>query len=204
MTKVYGLFLLFTGFLSLMWGEFLLVNSPQVETPEPGDVLQGVIVIVGSTKLSGFQSAEISFSYNSDDADERFLIHSSTEPISTGTLAVWDTTTISDGTYRLHIIVHLEDDRQVETVVPDLRVRNYTPVETGTPNAEADPDIAVFETRNTPTNIVVATPTPFPPNQARITSEEIRNGLIQGAIFSATILIMIGIYWLFRNWSENR
>lgn len=204
MINVCGLFLLILGFLSSWGGGFLISNSPQVETPEPGEVLQGVIVIIGSTDVSGFQSAEISFSYNLKDVEEWFLIHSSTEPISKGTLAAWDTTTISDGIYRLRILVHLEGGRQVETIVPDLRVRNYTPVETDTPSIDLNPEGSVPEIKNTPTSTVMPTPTLFPPNTVQITAEDLRNRLVQGIVFSVTILTLIVVYSLLRTWSQNR
>ena len=175
-------------------------NSPEIEYPEPGDMLQGVIIVLGDTDVYGFHSSEISFSYSLDTATEWFLIHSSTEPINNGTLAVWDTTTITDGTYQLRVLVHLDNGQDIETIVPKLRVRNYTTIETDTPIPEEQFASTEVIIPATPQSTIMPTPKPLYQNPAQVTLEELRAGLIKGMIVSAIIAGLIAAYLLLQKW----
>ncbi len=95
----------------------LPISQPRVDSPRPGDVLQGTVPIIGSTDLAGFQSAEVWFAYEADPPGGWFLIHQSTEAVADGTLADWDTTTITDGNYRLKVVVFVEGGEPSETLV---------------------------------------------------------------------------------------
>ena len=110
-------------------------EPPQVAiySPGMGQVLQGTISITGHTSVAGFMYTELSFGYFNDQTDTWFLIYESDEPISDGELTQWDTSTITDGEYNLRLVVVLEDGSQLTSDVSNLRVRNYTPIETNTP-----------------------------------------------------------------------
>ena len=87
------------------------------------------------SEIVGFQSAEVAFAYGKDNSTW-FLITGSDQPVRDGVLASWDTTTIADGTYLLRVRVNTSDGEVVEVEAKDLRVRNYTPIETSTPRPE--------------------------------------------------------------------
>jgi hypothetical protein len=127
------------GFLSPPWQSAAPVAS--ITAPLNGQALQGIVTISGSAAGAGFQAAELSFAYAGDrstgGADQRtwFLIRQIPSPVTQDVLAQWDTTTISDGVYDLQLVVTLEDGQQVSALVSQVRVRNYSPVETDTPTA---------------------------------------------------------------------
>ena len=133
-----------------------------------------------------------------------FLIQEGTAPILDGVLAVWDTTTITDGEYTLRLLVTLNDGAQVETKINAVRVRNYSPIETDTPTpipplvtlvpaiSTATPTHSfTLEATLTPHPI---TPTPLPTNPAVITSLQMAQTLGKGAVISIGLLALIGAY----------
>jgi hypothetical protein len=173
---------------------FQVTEHPQITSPVSGDVLMGKVNILGSTDVLDFQSAEVSFRYEEDQSDTWYLIQQSTDPVKDGTLAVWDTTTIADGIYRLRVNVALSGGRNVEATVANLRVRNYSPVETSTPGASVN--FISQPTQIAPTQTAAAYPTPtnLPDNPAQVTSMKLAFSLVQGAAFTAIIFILLGIY----------
>jgi hypothetical protein len=121
------------GIMLLPFGRGLVLDAPEIDSPEPGDIVKGVVMVRGSTDVSGFQSAETLFGYNSDTTDTWFLIEKSMSPVSNGNLAIWDTTIITDGVYRILVRVYLEDGTTSDTIVKGITVNNYTVIETSTP-----------------------------------------------------------------------
>ena len=168
-----------------------------VDSPRPGDALQGRVVINGTSDLEGFQSYEVSFAYQQDATNTWFAIYQGKDAIKEGALATWDTTTISDGTYRIRVMVFLSDGRAVQTVVSGLRVRNYSPIETATP--------APLETSAIqPTDMAAdympqgVTPEPTGTNPARINGSELGNSLVMGGLAALGLFVLLGIYLLLR------
>jgi hypothetical protein len=180
-------------------------SKVSILSPQAGGVLQGQVTITGNNNgsrlryrnITGFVSAEISFAYTHDPTDTWFLIASSTQPVTQGTLAVWDTTTITDGLYALRLRVTLGDGSYVDAIVPDLRVRNYTPVETNTPTA------VLLESTPVPNATATATPYPtptaLPPNPAALTPLNIYTSLGYGALSVVVIIVLFAFYLRLRN-----
>ena len=176
--------------------------GPRLDSPVAGAALQGSVVITGSSQVDGFDSAEVAFAYSANP-DSWFLIQQSFAPVAEGTLAVWDTSTIADGSYRLRLIVYLKNGSQLSQMVPDLRVRNYTPIETSTPtlkgaNATNVQTSAVTPlitlTPTLPTSTPISTPTPLPINPAEIQPGGlIYNGLL-GLGFVVVLFLLLGLY----------
>jgi hypothetical protein len=146
----------------------------------------------------------VDFSYKDDPTNTWFLIQEGTTPIQEGVLAVWDTTIITDGEYTLRLLVTLTDGAQVEVLVSDLRLRNYSPIETDTPSPTpfyvtlapgipAVPSTAEHTPTPTPTPYPM-TPTPLPTNPAVITSSQMVLTLGKGAAFSIGLLALLGAY----------
>ncbi len=80
-----------------------------IASPKSGDTLRGQVDIVGNMNVPNFASAELAFSYASNPADSWFTIQTFPQPVINPTLAVWDTTTVTDGDYVLHLRVFLQD-----------------------------------------------------------------------------------------------
>ena len=168
-----------------------------IDSPHPGDVLQGVVPIVGSTAIDGFVSADISFTYADDPTGTWFLIAKSLQPISKSTLVTWDTTVITDGNYVLRLQVTLVDGNMREFLVPELRVRNYTPIETPIPLPMV-PEPTPFPTA-APTLTPFPTPTGLARNPATLAPMDVSASIIYGGLAAILAFIILGIYlWLRR------
>jgi hypothetical protein len=200
---IFGIFGAFGGFASLQGPLFLhevyqITERPQVVSPKPGDVLIGKVNVNGSTDVLDFQSAEVSFGYEGDAGDTWYLIQQSSDPVKDGALAVWDTSTIADGSYRLRVSVILSDNRTAEVVIPNLRVRNYSTVETATPGLPAGITAQPTKIKPTSTVAVYSTPTSLPDNPVQVTSSKLAFSLAQGAAFAVVCFILLGIYLALR------
>lgn len=161
-----------------------------IRVPRPGQVLQGLVPIQGSTDIPGFQSAELLFAYIDDPTDTWFLIQTLEEPVAHGLLAEWDTSLITDGDYQLRLIVILENGTRVMAQVKPLRVRNYTPIETDTPApTESDYPLTAFTASPT---MGYPTLTPLPTNPAILTMDEMRISVTTGAAV-ALVTLALGV-----------
>src|SRR5690348_384103 len=116
----------------------LLFQNPGVTltSPQPGAELRGQVEIFGTMDVPNFSSAELSFSFaGSDSAEGWFLIHTFPQPKTDSPIAIWDTTSVTDGDYTLHLRVYLQDGSSQDASVPDLKIRNdvvILPTETPT------------------------------------------------------------------------
>ncbi len=168
----------------------------QIDAPANGEALQGVVMINGTTAMEGLRSVEVSFAYQKDPTNTWFPIWQGSAAVKNGLLARWDTSTIADGNYRLRVQVVLQDGRVLESVVNDLRVRNYSVVETSTPAAGQ---------RRTEVLALTATPlpdfqpaavqvTPLPTNPAQLTEQDLRQSALTGVGIVAGAFVLLGIY----------
>ena len=147
----------------------LAITSPATE-----EIVRGEVTITGKTDVPGFFFAQLDFAYASNQTDTWFNIQTFSQPTAKSTLAVWDTTSISDGDYFLRLRVTFEDGTFQEVSVPVL-VRNDLPLSTPTsvPTSTVMPEIAVqiptpflLAASPTPTDLPRPTPTMLPPNPA--------------------------------------
>ena len=190
------------------------VSNSYINTPTAGQVIQGSVVVRGSATADDFQSYEIDFSYMNDPTKTWFLIQESSTPIPDGVLAVWDTTTITDGEYSLRLLINQKDGSKLEVLVGDLRVRNYSPIETDTPTpiqsvSITAPDLVTASPTPfyTPTPTMTPqpkTPTPLPTNPAVITSSQMALSIGTGAGLSIGFLALLGTYVGLRSYFRNR
>lgn len=194
--------LAFTLFFGIVLASPVLARNtqfgdPVIVSPRLGDVLQGVVTITGSSDVTGFVAAEISFTYMEDPTGTWFLIAKNSQPVFSDTLATWDTTAITDGNYVIRLRVYLTDGSTHDTLVSGLRVRNYSPVETRTPMVLA-PEATPLPTI-TQTATPFPTPTTLPPNPATLAVTDVSTSILYGGLVAILILIIIGIYlWLRR------
>lgn len=172
-------------------------TQPQITSPEPGAVLLGQVSVSGTAAGDAFSSYELSFAFASQSESVWFPLYQSKTPVENGELATWDTTTITDGTYSLRLQVSYSDGSHSETIVPDIRIRNYTPIETLTPaeqvNGENPPRATEILT-STPQPVRAPTPTGLPANPAAVTPTSVRWVLIIGAALGGLSLLLLAIY----------
>ena len=170
-----------------------------IQSPTAGQALQGNTPILGDLTAVDFSSAELLFSYADNSTGTWFLIQIISQMPEGGTLAQWDTTTISDGVYTLRLVVKLADGSEVEQIVSGLRVRNYTPIETETPTPST-PTIAPVIV-GTPTVTPSVTPPPptatqFPQNPAQLTVQQYGESFGKGALAVFGFFALMGLYWI--------
>jgi len=169
-----------------------------IRLPVAGQAVQGTVSIEGNSSVPGFVSAELAFAYTGDPTGTWFLIAEASQPVQDGVLAQWDTGVITDGDYNLRLRVLLQNGNHLETHVPGLRVRNYTPVETDTPTP-VTPTLTQVPGETpvvTPTREIRPTPTPLPPNPAEVTSDNILDSLGKGALAILGLFALFGAYRL--------
>lgn len=187
----------------------VITARPQIAITEPisGQALQGKLAIIGTSAVNGFQLAELAFSYTGDPTDTWFLIAATTVPVSAGPLAEWDTTQISDGEYDVRLLVMMADGTQISAIVPAVRVRNYTAIETDTPtpitptsaSEQAEPPSGTSTlTRQPPTA------TPLPPNPAQVSNRDLAVSFGQGALFTLGAFALGGLYISLRKIRSKR
>lgn len=189
--------------LPVIFALFFWMQSTTVSitSPQPGDTLRGQVEIFGTMDVPNFASAELAFSYEgnaSDSAESWFTIQTFPQPVQNPTLAVWDTTTVTDGDYTLHLRVFLLDGSSQDVVVSGLKIRNDEPLTTATPTA-TQLEVELFVTsapptltpRPQPTLQTFPSPTPLPPNPASVTSSSIYLSFGRGA------LIVLGLFIFF-------
>ena len=110
--------------------------------------------------------------------------------------------------------VNQSDGSQQEVLVHDLRVRNYSPIETETPTPfqpdnTKSPDLITISPAPfyTPTFTIPPhpmTPTPLPTNPAVITSTHTALSIGTGAGISIGLLAILGAYVGLRSYLRNR
>lgn len=175
----------------------------EVTSPAAGEAVRGQVAIYGNTAVAGFISWELNFAYSTDTTGSWFLIAEGDQPVTAGLLAEWDTTTITDGDYQVRLTVFLEGDRRTHFLVPDIRVRNYTTIETLTPisTLTATPYTLTPQPSPTPSpsqpssqTPVPETPTPLPTNPIAISTAEINTSWQKGALGSLAAFLLIGLY----------
>lgn len=177
--------------------------SIKVNSPLPGQAIQGNVSIQGETNVEGFSRGELSFAYQNDTTDTWFFIQSTDAPAK-GELFRWDTTAITDGNYSLRLVVTLNDGRQSTVIIPGLRVRNYSPIETETPApAQNNPALNPQGTPSPSPRIKHSTPTPLPANSLSISQHDIYKFFSQGAIVALIFVIAITLVNAVKN-SKNK
>jgi hypothetical protein len=186
--------LLITSFILVV---FLLQFGARIDSPRPGDVLQGNVIIQGTSDIAGFLSAEISFAYADDPTGTWFLFESSQTTVIDGTLATWDTTTITDGNFDLRLRIFLTDGTYHDIICSGLRVRNYTPVETPTPLPTMPLETPIPSV--TPTITPYPTPTLLHLNPAVVAPENLWASVGYGGMAVVLAFVFLGVYlWLRR------
>jgi hypothetical protein len=183
----------------------LLFSSPKlvlpaniaINSPQNGDVLQGTVEITGTVLSDSFSYAEIFYGYSDSKPENWFLISKTGEQVKNGVLARWDTTTITDGEYRLKLVLTKNDGSKEELIVSPIYVRNYSvkPTETSAPFNDASVKIET----GTPTSINSSFATPLPENPASISEMGIKRSMIIGILISIFLVSGLVLYQILIN-----
>ena len=190
--------------------QFRATLTPTLEpililSPEAGEVLQGNVAIVVLSDVPGFQSAELTFAYAGDPTGTWFLLTESDLPFKGTAMATWDTSTITDGEYDLRLTVFFRRGEPRQVIVPNLRVRNYTRIETGTPASSPTLDpVKPTETLTPTISPPAPTPTPLPTNPAIPGSAQTITSLGAGVGLAISLFAALGLYTAWRNAQRRR
>lgn len=176
-----------------------------ITTPQSGDTLRGQVQILGSMDYPTFASAELAFSYASDSGDTWFAIQTFSQPILDSAIAVWDTTSLTDGDYNLRLRINLQDGTILDDIVTDLKIRNQelpTPTSTDLPLPQFDNNATPTPRIIEPTEIILSFPssTPLPPNPASITTDSIYKIFAQSAL---VVLVLFVLFFLILRLRKN-
>lgn len=174
-----------------------------ITSPLAGDVLRGQVTITGTTDAANFLSAQLDFEYASNQAGNWFTLQTFSQPVRDSALAVWDTTSISDGDYVLRLRVNLADGTFQEVTMP-VKIQNDTPFSTPTPEpATSTPDSDtvtiqiptpfLLAASQTPTEVPRPTPTPLPTNSVALNQNAIYSSLGRGALVIIGLFIFAGL-----------
>ncbi|MHC1741181.1 MAG: hypothetical protein AB9897_08745 [Anaerolineaceae bacterium] len=168
----------------------------ELSSPQEGQVLQGNVNITGSISSIGFISGEVSYAYAQTENANWFIINEITQPVNNGILAVWDTSTISDGDYQIKLSVKYENIGSTDVIVKKVMIRNYTQISSTQTPSQTDNK----ESQATPTKITskVVEVTPYPTNPAALTVKQMRSSFIIGGVVGMLFLIIIGSYAIIR------
>ena len=166
----------------------------RISAPVRGEAVQGVVNITGQTAVPEFASASVYFAYSHNPTDTWFLITAMDAPVTEGLIAAWDTSTITDGEYSLRLQVTLNDGTRLESQVGNIRVRNYSAVETPIPGPTVPVELASPVDAAPTETLSPFTPTPLSANPAAVSSPELKSSLIKGSLASILAFAGIGLY----------
>jgi hypothetical protein len=165
-----------------------------IQSPVEGDTLQGAVTISGGMDVKGFVSYEAAFAYDDGkDSPTWFLIRRDINQVQKGTLAVWDTTTITDGDYQVRILAHTDDGREITATAGHLHVSNYSPIKGGRIAGgltAAAPALQKGPSSDAPRPVEMK----LPPNPAELSREQLNSSLSRGLILAAVLLGGLGLY----------
>jgi hypothetical protein len=176
-------------------------DSPPIAitSPAPEEVLRGQVTITGRVDIVNFTSVQLEFAYASNPTDTWFTIQTFSQPMVDPTLAVWDTTSITDGDYVLRLRVNFEDGTSQEATVP-IKIGNDalpTPTAAATSTPEADaaflPTPFLLAASPTPTEVPRPTPTALPSNPASLEGNQIYSSLGRGALVILGLFALAGL-----------
>lgn len=163
----------------------------RIVSPKPNDVLQGNIPIIANISTANFTNIVIEFTYKDNPTNTWFPIPSIDPTSGNNYLGDWDTTTITDGIYTLRIMLYTKENNEYIEMIPDLRVRNYSIIETSTP----EPIGKMTISSETPISTLPRpgiTPIPISKNPLQISVMDIFQNIKLGAVASI-VLFLIGL-----------
>jgi hypothetical protein len=181
-----------------------------IQSPREGQALQGVETIEGKIRGDGLLEGKVSFSYagqsGGDETTWFFIadIEPEVEDSSQASFKInWDTSQITDGNYDLRVVARYRGGGAIFELVPNIRIRNLSAVETPTPGpAPVGETQAPTEPAASPVPVRDA-PTALPPNPVVLESESLFRTWRGVGIGVAVLFLLGGIYWFIQNRSGS-
>ncbi len=152
-----------------------------ITEPAAGSELAGTVVVIGTAAHPEYLRYELAFRYVTNPAADWIVFAEGSEPVTNGTLAIWNTSigrdigapVFPDGRYQLRLRVVKTDYNYDEYFVSDLIIANDQPTPTPTSTAEGTADeglappatlaaTAVFQPAALPSLTPFPTSTPLP------------------------------------------
>ena len=170
-----------------------------INSPAPDEILRNQVTVTGKVDVPSFVSAQLDFAYASNPTNTWFTIQTFSQPFTDSTLAVWDTTSITDGDYVLRLQVNFEDGTFQEVTVPIKIGNDVLPTPTFEPTITPEPESVLIPTSfllaasPTPTDLPRPTPTALPANPASLGKNQIYASLGRGALVILGLFALAGI-----------
>jgi hypothetical protein len=195
----------------------LLQALALLTSPVEGATVNGQVNLVGSANDPQFARYELAFAYDPNPTDTWFEIAPPvTLPVTTGQLGVWDTTTITDGTYMLRLrVFSTQSNTPTEVIVRGIQVQNdvATPAptaESGTlsPQITEAPIATLPFTPEPPTLVPAATDPPQPtltaeptaaPLPAFLNLSSYADAFCNGVYLTGAAFVIIAVYVIVRD-----
>ncbi|GAB4551398.1 MAG: hypothetical protein OHK0023_18280 [Anaerolineae bacterium] len=176
---------------ALAQGELAIITSPQA-----GASLVGVVTVQGSAFSPNFVRYRLEYAFIAPNVELQWLpIVEIAQEVTNNTLALWDTSSISDGEYQLRLRVFLRDGSTLQTVVQNLRVvnRSATPLPTPLSPATEQPPTAFPTPGASPTSSIAQPPTSAPraTPQTALVSTPASSGSGRGSNISAQFAAVV-------------
>ena len=190
--------------LILLLAVFFQGPSVSITSPQSGAAVRGQVEILGNMEAPNFASAELAFGYipeggASNPANAWFIIQSFPQPKAESPLAVWDTTSVTDGDYNLRLRVFLQDGTIQDSPLISVKVSNDTPQPTVTPQETLQPTSTPAAPLLTTAPTALPTyafiqPTPPPPNPASLTVSLVYSTFGRGALIALGVFLLFSIF----------
>lgn len=134
-------------------------TSVLISAPVSGQVLFGVVRIVGSANSQQMAMYRLEFLAGADPQDKWQVIASQvTQQVSNNTLGQWDTSKVADGAYQIRLRVTLRNNNVIDSYARGLQVSNQQP--TPLPTALLPPSATLPPTIGpSPTALIQQPPT---------------------------------------------
>lgn len=174
------------------------VGELSILSPGSGEVVRGVVQVTGSTGANSFASYNLAYAYESSDTTNWFPIADASQPVNSGILGSWDTSTITDGNYSLRLVVILQDSSQNEILTKNVQVRNYTSPESTAGTGSTITEVPGQTQQTGPDEKALSEPNP-----ASLEQIELKQAVIKGLAFGGGIIVLLGIYVLIRRASRR-
>ena len=191
----------------------LLQAAAIITAPAPGDAVTGSVNITGTATHPQLTRYEVAFAYDPNPTDTWFELQPpSTNSVTDGVLAVWDTTRITDGNYMLRLRVYAANsDTPLETIVRNIQVQNNAPIATPTlpdsltPTLNPTATLTRLDSTATPlpepTATLPSSPTspPSPSLPAFLDLSNYTSSFCNGVYLTLGAFVLLGIYVALRD-----
>lgn len=163
-------------------------------TPSDGQALQGRARLTGEINGGGVVRIDLSFAYPGQGERNWFFITEIDPTVGERFQVDWDTTLITDGDYDLRLQVEYENGLILNHIIREIRIRNYSVIETLTPAPTLVPAASTRVEPSPSATGVPSSPTPLPSNPASVGRNDVFRYLGYGLIGVLALFALAGVY----------